>query len=93
MKVETIKLLEALKEIQEVYAEIANEPTVEVSDNLVKGIGEELKEYWVNFGGCDHSVGICACELKRLTEYFLELTGKYKKIDDNPPSNFYEEAY
>jgi hypothetical protein len=68
---------ETIRNVRRVESEQRNVHVVKTErekqlETLLKDAQEQLIDLNEDFGGCDHSVGICSCDLVRLIETIEE---------------------
>ncbi len=55
---------------------------IEVPRPLLEAAADELANYLKEDGGCDHSVGICSCEITGIITHLDHLLGRHEGKPD-----------
>ena len=58
------------------------EKAIEIPRVLLEAATDELGSYLEEDGGCDHSVGICSCEVRGIVSHLEHLLGRHEKKPD-----------
>lgn len=59
-------------------AETKTVEKIEVPHPLLEAAADELANYLKADGGCDHSVGICSCEITGIITHLEHLLGRHE---------------